>query len=84
MLEGEVVLETNDGRQLLTAGMCAGFPAGSGDAHRFLNCSAADAKLLVIGDRSSGDEISYPDVDMHAVLGADGIYRFSTKSGTPL
>lgn len=84
VLEGEVVLETNDGRQLLTAGMCAGFPAGSGDAHRFLNCSAADAKLLVIGDRSSGDEISYPDVDMHAVLGADGIYRFSTKSGEPL
>jgi uncharacterized cupin superfamily protein len=84
VLEGEVVLQTNDGEQTLKPGMCAGFPAGSGDAHRFLNRSATDAKLLVIGDRSSGDEIGYPDVDMHAVLGADGTYRFSTKSGEPL
>lgn len=84
VLEGEVELETNGKRQLLKAGMCAGFPAGSDDAHRFVNRSATDVKLLVIGDRSSGDEISYPDVDMHAVLGPDGVYRFSTKSGEPL
>src|SRR6266567_8528634 len=84
VLEGEVVLETNDGAQTLTPGMCAGFPAGSGDAHRFVNRSATDAKLLVIGDRTSGDEITYPDVDIHAVLGPEGVYRFSTKSGEPL
>lgn len=84
VLEGEVVLQTNDGEQILKPGMCAGFPAGSGDAHRFINRSANDAKLLVIGDRSAGDEIAYPDVDMHAVLGPDGGYRFSTKSGEPL
>ena len=84
VLEGEVVLETNEGAQTLTAGMCAGFPAGTGDAHRFVNRSARDALLLVIGDRSSGDEITYPDVDMHAVLGPDGRYKFSTKSGEPL
>jgi uncharacterized cupin superfamily protein len=83
VLEGEVVLQTNDGEQTLKPGMCAGFPAGSGDAHRFVNRSATDAKLLVIGDRSSGDEITYPDVDMHAALGPDGAYRFSTKSGKP-
>ena len=84
VLEGEVVLETNGGVQTLTPGMCAGFPAGTGDAHRFINRSALDAMLLVIGDRSSGDEITYPDVDMHAVLGPDGRYKFSTKSGEPL
>jgi uncharacterized cupin superfamily protein len=84
VLEGEVVLQTNDGEQILKAGTCAGFPAGSGDAHRFINRSASDAKLLVIGDRSAGDEIAYPDVDMHAVLGPDDAYRFSTKSGEPL
>ena len=83
VLEGEVVLQTNDGEQTLKPGMCAGFPAGSGDAHRFVNRSATDAKLLVIGDRGSGDEITYPDVDMHAALGPDGTYRFSTKSGKP-
>jgi uncharacterized cupin superfamily protein len=84
VLEGEVVLQTNDGEQTLTPGMCAGFAAGTGDAHRFLNRTESDVKLLVIGDRSSGDEISYPDVDMHAVLAPDGRYRFSTKSGEPL
>ena len=84
VLEGEVVLETNEGAQTLTAGMCAGFPAGRGDAHRFVNKTDSDAKLLVIGDRTAGDEISYPDVDMHAVLAPDGVYRFSTKSGEPL
>jgi uncharacterized cupin superfamily protein len=84
VLEGEVVLQTNDGEQTLKPGMCAGFAAGSGDAHRFVNRSATDAKLLVIGDRSSGDEITYPDVDMHAAApGPDGAYRFSTKSGKP-
>src|SRR5436309_10289721 len=45
VLDGEVVLETNAGAQLLTAGMCAGFPAGRGDAHRFVNKTDSDAKL---------------------------------------
>src|SRR4030095_5392475 len=31
ILEGEVVLCTDGGEQLLRAGMCAGFPAGSRD-----------------------------------------------------
>ena len=84
VLQGEVVLETNDGEQVLRPGMCAGFPAGTGDAHRFVNRTASDVALLVIGDRTPGDEISYPDVDMHAVLAPDGVYRFSTKSGEPL
>jgi len=84
VLEGEVVLETNEGKQTLTQGMCAGFPAGTGNAHRFVNHSSSDVKLLVIGDRTSGDEISYPDVDMHGVLGPDGSYRFVSKAGEPL
>jgi uncharacterized cupin superfamily protein len=84
VLEGEVVLETNGGEQHLKPGMCAGFPAGTGDAHRFVNRTGSDVKLLVIGDRTSGDEITYPDVDMHAVLGPDGGYKFTTKAGEPL
>jgi uncharacterized cupin superfamily protein len=84
VLDGEVVLETDGGPQVLTSGMCAGFPAGSGDAHRFVNHTDKDVKLLVIGDRTAGDEISYPDLDMHAVLGADGSYKFTTKKGEPL
>lgn len=84
VLEGEVDLETDAGAQTLSSGMCAGFPAGAGDAHRFVNRSASDVTLLVIGDRTAGDEIAYPDVDMHGKLGPDGRYRFTTKAGDPL
>ena len=84
VLEGPVTLETNAGAQVLEAGMCAGFPAGTGDAHRFVNHTDWDVLLLVVGDRTSGDEVSYPDVDMRGVLGADGKFHFTRKDGTPL
>jgi uncharacterized cupin superfamily protein len=83
VLEGEVVLETNGGAQVLSRGMCAGFPAGTGDAHRFVNRASTDVLLLVVGDRSPDDEITYPDIDLHGRLGADGQYRYTRKDGTP-
>jgi len=84
VLEGQATLETDAGAQLLETGMCAGFPAGSDDAHRFVNHSGKDVLLLVVGDRSSGDEISYPDIDMVGRQGDDGKYRFFRKDGTSL
>jgi uncharacterized cupin superfamily protein len=81
VLDGEVVMETNAGAQVLGAGMCAGFPARTGDAHRFVNRSDADVLLLVVGDRSGDDEITYPDVDLHGRLAADGRYIFTHKDG---
>jgi uncharacterized cupin superfamily protein len=83
VLDGEVVLETNSGQQTLRAGMCAGFPGGTGDAHRFVNQSDRDCALLVIGDRTADDEISYPDIDMHGRLAPGGAYRFRHKDGRP-
>jgi uncharacterized cupin superfamily protein len=83
VLEGEVVLETNDGAQTLNAGMCAGFPAGCGDAHRFVNRTDKDVLLLIVGDRTPFDEITYPDIDNHAKAGADGKYVFTKKDGSP-
>ena len=82
VLEGEVVMETDAGAQTLGPGMCAGFPAGTGDAHRFVNRSDADVLLLVVGDRSADDVITYPDVDLHGRLGADGKFVFTRKDGT--
>ena len=84
VLEGKVVLESNGGAQTLTSGVCAGFPAGTGDVHRFVNRSTSDVTLLVIGDRTAGDEITYPDVDMQAKLGPDGRYLYTTKAGEAL
>jgi uncharacterized cupin superfamily protein len=83
VLSGEVELETDAGVEMLRAGMCAGFPAGTGNAHRFVNRSATDVLLLVVGDRTSEDEVSYPDIDMHGRMGADGKYTFAHKDGTP-
>ncbi|HKU95301.1 MAG TPA: cupin domain-containing protein [Vineibacter sp.] len=83
VLQGEVVLETTAGNQVLQAGMCAGFRAGTGVAHRFVNRTDSDVVLLVVGDRTAGDEVSYPDVDVHGRMGADGKYRYEHKDGTP-
>jgi uncharacterized cupin superfamily protein len=84
VLSGEVILETDAGEETLRAGMCAGFPGGTRDGHRFLNRTSVDAMLLVVGDRTSGDEVGYPDIDMHGRLGPDGRYLFTRKDGTPL
>lgn len=79
VLEGEVVLETNAGTQTLRPGLCAAFKAGNGDAHRFLNRSDKDVVLLVVGDRTPHDEVTYPDIDLSARAGADARYTFTRK-----
>jgi len=83
VVEGEVVLETNEGSQTLRPGMCAGFAAGCGNAHRFVNRTDKDAFILVVGDRTPFDEVTYPDIDNHGKAGADGKYVYTRKNGTP-
>ncbi len=83
VLEGEVVLETDAGPQTLQPGMCFGFPAGGGDAHRFVNQSAADVLLLVVGDRTPDDAVAYPDIDMQGRMDASGRFVFTRKDGSP-
>jgi uncharacterized cupin superfamily protein len=81
VLEGEVTLVTDDGATPLRPGMCAGFAAGQG-AHHLENRSDADVAFLEVGDRTPGDEGSYPNDDLRAAL-ADGRWRFTHKDGTP-
>ncbi|HKD46458.1 MAG TPA: cupin domain-containing protein [Rhizomicrobium sp.] len=83
VLEGQPTLETDQGAQQLKPGTCAGFPAGTGDAHRFANRTERDVLLLVVGDRSPNDDVRYPDVDMHLACQPDGNRRFFHKDGTP-
>ena len=82
VLEGHPTLVTNSGPTELAPGMCAGFKAGSGDAHHLVNGTEADVLYLEIGDRSAGDEASYPDDDLKASL-AEGKWRFTRKNGAP-
>src|SRR5581483_10086953 len=51
ILEGEVVLVTDEGEQTLTAGMVCGFPAGSTNGHQLVNRSDKPARYLEISNR---------------------------------
>jgi uncharacterized cupin superfamily protein len=62
--------------------MCAGFKAGTGNGHRLINETTEEVVYLEVGDRSPGDEGSYPDDDLKAVL-ADGKWNFTRKDGIP-
>ena len=80
VVSGCLVLLTDEGRTELSAGMCAGFKAGSGNAHQLRNESTADAVYLEVGDRTPGDEVSYPDDDLVA-RSENGVWVFSHKDG---
>jgi len=82
ILEGRPTLVTNAGETQLEPGMCAGFKAGSGDAHHLQNRSGSEVLYLEIGDRTPGDGATYPDDDLQAVLGTDGQWRYLHKDGT--
>ena len=82
VLEGEVTLVTDAGRQKLTAGMAAGFPAGKADGHQLVNDTTKPALYLEIGDRTPDDRATYSDVDLAARL-VDGKWQFTHKDGSP-
>jgi uncharacterized cupin superfamily protein len=83
VLEGEVVLITDRGEQVLTAGMCAGFPAGSNDGHQLVNRSDQPARYLEVSNRDPADTAAYPDVDLAYSKSPEGKAVFSRKDGTP-
>jgi len=59
------------GEQTLHAGMAAG--------HHLINRTTRPALYLEVGDRTPGDEVHYPDVDL--LVAAD--FSFRHKSGEP-
>jgi uncharacterized cupin superfamily protein len=83
VLEGEVVLVTDEGETVLTAGMTAGFRAGSGDGHHLVNRSNATARVLEVGTRTVEEVAHYSDIDMMVRDDARGSVYF-TKDGRPL
>jgi len=82
VVEGSLTLHTDSGCVALSAGMCAGFKAGTNDAHRLLNESSSQAVYLEVGDRTPGDTASYPDDDLDARL-VEGAWVFFHKDGKP-
>jgi len=82
ILEGNPTLHTDEGRVRLAPGMCAGFRAGSGNAHHLCNETSSDVVYLEIGDRTPNEEVEYPDDDLR-VVAIDGKGRYVHKDGTP-
>lgn len=69
VLEGEVVLVTDDGEEVMRAGDSAGFPAGDRNGHKLENRSDTIARVLVVGSRSDEDYGEYSDIDMQFLPG---------------
>jgi uncharacterized cupin superfamily protein len=82
VVEGEVVLVTDEGEQTLRAGTCAGFPAGAKNGHQLVNRSDRPAHYLEISNRDPEDGAEYSDVDLAMRRGADGKLVFTRKDGT--
>lgn len=82
ILQGHPTLHTDEGRTQLRPGMCAGFKAGTGNGHQLVNETPEVVVYLEIGDRTPGDEGTYPDDDLQAVL-ESGRWMFRHKDGTP-
>jgi uncharacterized cupin superfamily protein len=82
VIEGEPILFTDAGETQLFPGMAAGFAAG-GTAHHLENRSGRDCVILEVGDRAPGDEGTFPDDDIEAVMGANGTWHYTHKDGTP-
>lgn len=82
ILRGHPTLITDAGETQLSPGMCAGFKAGTGNAHQLLNRSSEEVHYLEVGDRSAGDSAAYPDDDLQAML-VEGKWQFTHKDGSP-
>ena len=81
VLEGEVVLITDAGEEILGPGDSAGFKAGEADGHHIINRSDREAVMLEVGSRAeTSDAVDYPDIDLAVKAGAAG---YSHKDGTP-
>lgn len=82
VLEGEVVLRTNEGEQTLTAGMCAGFPSGTTNGHQLINRSDAPAKYLEIGGKHPADQARYSEEDLACSKNEEGAWVFTHRDGS--
>lgn len=85
VLEGELVLVSDAGEEMLRPGDSAGFPAGARDGHCLQNRSRSDARFLVVGSRSDADHGEYPDLDLKFLPGRySGGGGYVRKNGDPV
>ncbi|MEL6479435.1 MAG: GNAT family N-acetyltransferase [Pseudomonadota bacterium] len=85
VLEGALTLMRDGVETPLAVGDCAGFPAGTGPAHRLENRGDQMAVYLEIGSRRPDRDVTrYPGEDLIVDRGADGGRWFQRLDGTLL
>jgi len=83
VLDGELVLVSDAGEQVLGPGAAAGFPAGKADGHHLINRTDRPARYLEVGTcRDDVDEVFYPDIDMEVRQTERG-QAYVKRSGEP-
>lgn len=85
IVDGEMVLVTDDGEEIMRAGDSAGFKAGDRNGHHLQNRTDQPARFIVVSNRDDADHGEYSDIDMQflpAPYGATGGY--ATKGGKKL
>ena len=81
VVEGELVLVTDAGEEVLRPGDCAAFKAGDTDGHHLINRSGADAVVLEVGNADpERDRCVYSDIDMVA---EPGVEPYLHRDGAP-
>lgn len=81
VLEGEAVLVTDAGEEVLRAGDCAGFKAGEPNGHHLQNRTNTDVVVLEVGGRDpERDAVDYPDIDLKIPAGTR---TYLHRNGTP-
>ncbi len=83
ILEGTPTLILEREEFTLSPGDCYGFKAGTSIAHQLVNRSEENVSYLEIGDRTSGDEVEYPNDDLKATQLANGLWHLTHKDGSP-
>ncbi len=66
VVSGELVLVTDEGEEILSAGDCVGFKAGDKNAHHLQNRSDKPAVYFDVGGRDPWDVSTFPDVGLEA------------------
>lgn len=81
VIEGELVLVTDMGEEILRSGDCAGFKAGEANGHHLQNRSNQDALILEVGSRRPQDDsVTYPGIDLKVPAGGRS---YTHLDGTP-
>jgi uncharacterized cupin superfamily protein len=83
VLEGTPTLILGAEELMLNPGDCYGFKAGAEVVHQLINRSEETVTYLEIGDRTAGDEVTYPNDNLKATQFTNGEWMLTLKDDRP-